>query len=357
MKTFAVMLFGTSVIWAQSYQMVAAKDIMIPMRDGVRLSTDIYRPARDGAPVAEKFPIILERTPYGKGFLAYSADYLVRRGYIVVFQDVRGRYKSEGKWVPIRDDPNDGFDTAKWLGEQPWSNGSIGTTGSSYDGATQHSLAIANAPYIKAMVPRNAMSDYGRYGVRHNGAFELRFFNWVFTLGNATGTPDALPAAKRAATYAAAVKALVEMGDQVRNYVRALPLRPGTTPLKFAPDYESWLIEAMSHGDYDDFWKNSGASVVDHLAEYKDVPEYHTTGWYDSWGTQVANINFVELRRTKKSLQRLIIGPWIHSSENLNYAGEAQFTDDAVLDLTTFHLRWFDHWLKGIDNGVDREPA
>ena len=142
----------------------------------------------------------------------------------------------------------------------------------------------------------------------------------------------------------------------MRQYVRNLPLRPGTTPLKFAPDYERWLIEAMSHGDYDDFWKNAGSSVVDHLAEYKDVPEYHTTGWYDSWGTPVANLNFVELRKAKKSLQRLIMGPWIHSSENLNYAGEAQFTEDAALDLTAFHLRWFDHWLKGVDNGVDREP-
>ena len=96
--------------------------------------------------------------------------------------------------------------------------------------------------------------------------------------------------------------------------------------------------------------------MVDHLAEYKDVPEYHTTGWYDSWGTPVANLNFVELRKSKKSLQRLIVGPWIHSSENLSYAGEAQFTDDAALDLQAFHLRWFDHWLKGVDNGVDREP-
>jgi len=138
--------------------------------------------------------------------------------------------------------------------------------------------------------------------------------------------------------------------------VRGLPLRPGTTPLKFAPDYESWLIEAMSHGDYDSFWKDAGSSVVDHLAEYKDVPEYHTTGWYDSWGTQVANLNYVDLHREKKSLQRLIVGPWIHSSENLNYAGEAQFTDDAALDLAAFQLRWFDHWLKGVDNGVDREP-
>ena len=146
------------------------------------------------------------------------------------------------------------------------------------------------------------------------------------------------------------------MGNDVRQYVRNLPLRPGTTPLKFAPDYEKWLTEAMSHGDYDDFWKNAGSSVVDHLAEYKDVPEYHTTGWYDSWGTQVANLNYVELRKSKKSLQRLIVGPWIHSSENLSYAGEAQFTDDAALDLSAFTLRWFDHFLKGVDNGVDREP-
>jgi uncharacterized protein len=229
--------------------------------------------------------------------------------------------------------------------------------GSSYDGATQHAMAIANAPYLKAMIRRNAMSDFGRYGVRHNGAFELRFFNWVLTLGNPSlSSPDQAVAAERAAVGPAAAAALVEMGKHVQGYVRALPLRAGTTPLKFAPDYESWLIEAMSHGDYDDFWKNSGSSVIDHLAGYEDIPEYHTTGWYDSWGTQVANINFVELRRTKKSLQRLIGGPWIHSSENRSYAGEAQFTDDAALDLWSFHLRWFDRWLKGMDNGVDREP-
>ncbi len=338
------------------YDIAAMKSVMVTMRDGVRLSTDVYQPARDGHPVEGKFPVLLERTPYNKERLAASANYFVPRGYVVVLQDVRGRYQSEGRWVPIRDDPNDGFDTTKWIGAQPWSDGSIGTMGSSYDGATQHALAIANAPYVKAMVPRNAMSDFWRYGVRHNGAFELRFFNWVMTLGYSAGSPDAGPAAVRAASSPAAARALVDMGNRVREYVRSLPLRPGTTPLKFAPDYESWLIEAMSHGDYDEFWKDSGSSVVDHLAEYKDVPEYHTTGWYDSWGTQVANLNFVELRRTKKSLQRLIVGPWIHSSENYTYAGEAQFTNDAALDLNAFHLRWFDHWLKGIDNGVDREP-
>src|SRR5690242_13923705 len=112
----------------------------------------------------------------------------------------------------------------------------------------------------------------------------------------------------------------------------------------------------MRHRDYDDYWKNYGCSVVDHIAEYKYVPEYRTTGCYDSWGQPAANINFVELRKAKKSLQRLIVGPWIHSSENRDSAGEAQFTPDAALDLPSFHLRWFDHWLKGVDNGVDREP-
>ena len=167
-------------------------------------------------------------------------------------QDVRGRYQSEGHWRPIVDDPKDGSDTAAWIGAQPWCDGGIGTMGSSYDGATQHALAIGNAPFVKAMVPRNAMSDFGRYGVRHNGAFELRWLNWVLTMGNAIpGTAYAPAAAARAASDPAAAAALVDLGTHVRDYAQNLPLRPGTTPLKFAPDYEAWLIEAMSHGDYD----------------------------------------------------------------------------------------------------------
>jgi uncharacterized protein len=348
--------WGAGAQTEASYEVGAPKTVMVAMRDGVHLATDVYLPVRNGAPADGKFPALLERTPYNKNASSALTRALLQHGYAVVLQDVRGRYGSEGRWVPIRDDPQDGFDTARWIGEQAWFDGNLGTMGTSYGGATQHALAIGRAPHIKAMVPRNAMSDFGRYGVRHNGAFELRWFNWVMTLGNAAGTANALPAAQRAAMDKAAAPALADMGTRVREYVRGLPLRPGTTPLKFAPDYEAWLIEAMKHGDYDDFWKNSGSSVVDHLEEYEDVPEYHTTGWYDSWGTPVANLNFVELHKNKKSLQRLIVGPWIHSSESRSYAGEAQFTPDAALDLTAFHLRWYDHWLKGIDNGVDREP-
>jgi uncharacterized protein len=339
------------------YGIALTANVMVPMRDGVRLATDVYRPTRYGVALDGKFPVILTRTPYNK---AQDADALAKMwvpfGYILVVQDVRGRYHSEGAWRPIRDDPNDGFDTAQWIGGQSWSNQSIGTIGTSYAGATQHALAIAGAPYVKAMVVRNAMSDFGLYGVRHHGAFELRWFNWVFTLGNATDTPNALPAAVRAAVDPAAAPALVDLGEHVQDYVLSLPLRPGTTPLKFAPDYEAWLIEAMRHGAYDAFWKDHGSSVVDHIPEYKDIPVYHVTGWYDSWGLQVANLNFVALSKAKKSLQRLLVGPWIHSRETLTYAGDAQFTPDASLDLGSFQRRWLDHWLKGVDNGVDREP-
>ena len=338
---------------------------MLIMRDGIQLATDIYLPARNGQPVSQKFPAILERTPYNKdggvpdssGHIPPSpAEYLVPQGYAVVLQDVRGRYRSQGHWQAIKNDPTDGFDTAKWIGSQPWSNGKIGTIGTSYGGATQHALAIAGAPFIEAMVPIDAMSNFGHYGVRHNGAFELRFFNWIFTLGNATGTSNALLATARAAVPADSAKELLDLGSHTAEYIRNLPLRPGTTPLKFAPDYEAWLVEAMRHGDYDEFWKDSGASVVDHVAEYKDIPVYHVTGWYDSWGTSVANMNYVELRKAKKSLQRLIVGPWTHGGQARAFAGDAQFTPDAALPVEAWRTRWFDHWLKGADNGVDREP-
>jgi len=111
--------------------------------------------------------------------------------------------------VPIRDDPHDGFDTAQWIVAQPWSDGTIGTIGTSYAGATQHALAIANAPGVKAMIPVDAMSNFGRYGVRHNGAFELRWFNWVFTMGNSIDTQTAEAAARRAAADPAAAAALM----------------------------------------------------------------------------------------------------------------------------------------------------
>ncbi|MGB7465370.1 MAG: CocE/NonD family hydrolase, partial [Candidatus Acidiferrum sp.] len=136
-----------------SFGIGEARNVMVAMRDGVKLATDIYRPTQNGQAIDNKFPVILVRTPYSKDDAAAIANSFVPHGYVVVLQDVRGRYKSEGHWYPLIDDPNDGFDTAKWIGSQPWCDGGIGTMGSSYAGATQHALAIGNAPYVKAMVP------------------------------------------------------------------------------------------------------------------------------------------------------------------------------------------------------------
>ena len=147
--SFSLLLAGVARVGGQTehgYEVAITKDVMVVMRDGVKLATDIYRPARNGTPVEGRYPVVLERTPYNKEALLPGANWLVPYGYTVVLQDVRGRYKSEGHWRPVRDDPNDGFDTTKWIGAQPWSDGNIGTMGSSYDGATQHALAIANAP-------------------------------------------------------------------------------------------------------------------------------------------------------------------------------------------------------------------
>jgi len=329
------------------YEIAAFKNVMVTMRDGVRLATDIYRPALQGIPVPGRFPVIMERTPYNKDGIESWVRYFVPRGYIAVGQDVRGRYASEGRWRPHRDDVDDGFDTAKWIGEQPWCNGNLGTVGTSYPGGTQHALAISNPPNLKAMIPVDAMSDYGRFGIRHNGAFELRWMNWIFNMGGPSSHEARDPAVR---------EVLTQFGAQVREYAKGLPLRPGTTPLKLIPDYEAWLIEAMSHGDYDDFWKNMGASVVDHLAEYKDIPVYIVGGWYDSWGAQTANLNYVQLSQAKRGPIRLIMGPWTHGGQQRDFAGEAEFGPEAALDFHAFELRWFDRWLKGVDNGVDREP-
>ena len=169
------------------YEIVTTRNVMVAARDGVRLATDVYVPGQGGS-ITGRFPTIVERTVYNKDSTADGVvKYFVPRGYVVVFQDVRGRYRSEGKWRPIRDDGPDGADLLKWIAEQPWSNGKVGTIGTSYSGATQHAIGITNAPALAAMVPVDAMSNAGQFGIRHNGAFELRWLNWILTLGNATG--------------------------------------------------------------------------------------------------------------------------------------------------------------------------
>jgi uncharacterized protein len=326
------------------FEVAVEKDVKIPMRDGVRLAADIYRPARGGKPVDGRFPALLTRTPYDKNGAKGEGQYYAERGYVVVANDVRGRYASEGTWRLIADDPPDGFEVVEWIARQDWSDGKVGTFGTSYPGGTQHALAEMNPPHLTAMVPIDAVSNCGISGMRHGGAFELRFMNWIFQ----TGAPNS-----RAALADPALRqALAESGRRIREHVDNLPVRPGNTPLRVVPEYEAWLVQAMRNGPESPFWHIKGMSVVDHVSEYADVPVLHVTGWYDSWTRQVT-MNYDALSRAKRSPQRLVIGPWVHGSQGSNVSGEVEFSRDAAIDLLGFRLRWYDRWLRGEKNGVD----
>ncbi len=327
------------------YGVAVERDVMIGMRDGVRLAADLYRPAKGDEPVPGKFPTLLSRTPYNKGD-GRSAEgmYYAARGYNVVLNDVRGRYASEGKWRLMEDDPADGYDVVEWIAAQPWSDGKVGTFGTSYPGGTQHALAEMKPPHLTTMIPIDALSNCGVAGMRHGGAFELRFANWIFQIG--------APNSKAALADPALKNALVESGRRVRDHLDQLPLFPGNSPLRVVPEYESWLVRALRSGPEAPMWHIKGMSVVDHADDYADVPVLHVTGWYDSWTRQVT-MNYEALSRAKTAPQRLVIGPWVHGSQGSNVSGEVEFTRDAAIDLAAFRLRWYDRWMRGERNGTD----
>jgi putative CocE/NonD family hydrolase len=330
-----------------AYEVIIEKGIFAPARDGVRLALDLYRPSKDGSPVNGKFPTLLARTPYDKSGGLADGGYFASRGYVVVINDTRGRFQSEGKWRMMVDDAADGYDMVEWIARQPWSDGKVGTMGGSYVGGTQHALACLNPPHLTTMIPSDALSNCGVAGMRHNGAFELRFMNWIFSIG----APNSQAALKDPTAKAALSRNAQLMSQHVWN----LPVKKGTTALKLAPEYEDWLIDAMSHGDNDAYWKQPGFSVVDNVKGYADVPVYHVTGWYDSWTRQVT-MNYEALSPKKRSLHRLIIGPWTHGGQGNAFAGEIEFPPDAALDFNAWRLRWFNRWMKGVGNGVDQEP-
>jgi putative CocE/NonD family hydrolase len=327
-----------------TYDVAVETNVMVPMRDGVRLATDIYRPANEGQPLEEKLPAILTRLPYNKDGQASIGRYYAARGYVFVAQDTRGRYDSEGVWHMLTDDGPDGYDTARWLIDQPWSNGRFGMMGTSYFGGTQHAMAMAGAPGLVTVIPVDAMSNLGYQSMRNAGAFELRFWNWIM-LNAGRGS--------RHARDPATAAMLQEMADQRLAYLHNLPLRPGTTPLKFAPEYEQWLVAGMRHGANGPFW--AANSILDHPEQYKDIPVYLVGGWYDSWGGNTT-ANYRVLSQTIRGPVYLIMGPWIHGAQHASAHGQVSFGQEAAIpDHLGWRLEWFDHWLKGADDTVGRE--
>ncbi|HET7036394.1 MAG TPA: CocE/NonD family hydrolase [Thermomicrobiaceae bacterium] len=337
------------------FEVSLARSIMVPMRDGVRLATDIYRPADGVEPLPGPFPTLLIRTPYNKGSaetIRRKGVYFASRGYAVVIQDVRGRYESEGEFYFLAQEAEDGYDTIVWVGQQPWCDGKVGTLGTSYLAWTQSALAALNPPHLAAMYVNEGGANAYTSTVRQNGAFELRFLAWAF-MGAATS--PSVPQAIR--------DALVESAPFSR-WVRQLPLKPGVSPLALAPDYERWALDIMYRGEYDEYWKQPGFNFEEHAQAHADVPILFSGAWYDSY-TRATTENFVRFGEIKRGPVRLLMGPWTHGGypPDLTWSGDVEFGPTASIggsgiaaDVDDHHLRFFDHWLKGIDNEIGSEP-
>jgi putative CocE/NonD family hydrolase len=301
------------------------------MRDGVRLSTDVYRPAGKG-----RWPVILIRTPYSNNddaFLEYGKKF-AGWGYAVTIQDVRGRHDSEGEWYPSKNEGPDGFDTLKWLDLQPWSSGRVGMTGGSYNAMVQWDVAVLKPPNLKAMISMVCPSDL--------------FINCWYRRGT-LGWGDTI-------RWLVHVDGRVNQNLLAYNTPDIYPHVPFTTVDEAVGRKVGFWRDWMKHQTYDSYWKST--SYHDHYSKV-DVPVLHISGWYDDCAD--GNIqNYLGMMRSggskkARESQRLVFGPWPHRINQARKLGEIDFGPEAIVDLHNLQKRWFDFWLKGEQNGIMNE--
>lgn len=323
------------------------KNLMVAMRDGVKLATDIYR-LEGTSPT----PVLVVRTPYNKDRMVAWGDIFdilraVQAGYAVVAQDVRGRYASEGIFTPHVQETADGLDAFAWAAAQPWSNGLVGTFGGSYLGCAQWLPARERPPALRAMAPSITFSD-GYEGCSYQGGAKvLHDLRWVVA--------DIVPAelARRVARGEKPIGSEIPL--DVDLALTELPL--ATHPL--IREYAAFYLDWLAHPTPGDYWLPSAPCAG---YERISVPALNISGWYDIflWSTFQNYMGMKQRGGTDKARrnQRLIIGPWTH----VNFSGsfpEREFGwagSSAAIDLPGIHLRWFDRWLKDVDNGIDQEP-
>lgn len=336
------------------FDVVVTENVMVEMRDGVRLATDIYLPARYGKPVEGGLPVIFHRTPYnkttGETQLGYNR-WFAERGYVAVDQDCRGCFNSEGDVNFLFPEAEDGFDTLRWIADQPWSNGRVGSWGCSWASWTQTAMAALGPENLKAMIPNMSGANAHESSVRHGGAMELRFLAWAFW-------HSARNSQRKLKNEEWIDAALNLDAPRFSDWLKRMPIRPGQTQLKLVPPYEKWAFEVFTHSDYDEYWKHPSVCPKEYWNEFPDCPVLLVGGWYDSY-TRATFENYNGLSERKKSPVRVLMGPWTHGGETpeLSYAGDVEFGREAALDsFKDLHLRWFDRWLKDMDNSLEDEP-
>jgi len=317
-----------------TYEVKLELDVKVPMRDGVLLSTNVYRPDAPG-----KFPVILIRTPYSNGDENNSeGHFFAKRGYAVVIQDTRGRFESEGEFNPFFNEAQDGYDAQEWAGTQPWSNGKIGTSGGSYVGCTQWLPAPMASKHLLAMFPIAAFGDL----------HEVLYIGGAFQFHTIAG-------------WAIGVSASPEqMSDLVKlDWPKLFKHLPLITLDEQAIGREiSFLREWLTHSNHDDYWNPVN---IRNRYEAIQVPVYNIAGWYDIFSkdslTEFNGVRHSSSNPIARENQHIIIGPWSHGGAGENgKVGEIEFGAHAMIDFRELSLRWFDYWLKGIDTGVKDDP-
>lgn len=333
----------------------ALRDIMVPMRDGVRLATDVFFPQGAGR---GPWPALLERTPYDKREARVNeytlthpevfgreelARFFTDAGFAVVFQDCRGRYGSEGRFTKYRGEAEDGFDTLDWIARQDWCDGQVATMGMSYSAHTQMAAACLNPPALAAMIcDCGGFANAYQGGIRFGGALELKQVTWAFR--------HALRS--RAAAADPVAKAALEATD-LCDWMRRLPWREGHSPLSPIPDYEKFLFEQWRHNSFDEYWKIPALYSAGWHGTMRKIPSVHISGWYDPYAVTAVE-NFSGLRDAGHEVS-LILGPWTHGNRSRSYAGDVDFGPDCTFeagsgqDFVRFRIDTFRRHLLGAD--------
>ncbi|AVS78892.1 antibiotic hydrolase [Paracidovorax avenae] len=342
------------------------QDRMVPMRDGVRLATDVHLPAGYRPGIDAPLPVILERTPYDKSGISRAekigdrtgvprpevARYFADQGFAVVYQDCRGRYASEGHFTKYLAEGPDGFDTLAWILAQPWCNGRVGTMGLSYAAHTQMALACMNPPGLACMVlDSGGFSDGYQCGIRQSGAFELKQATWAFKQAKLS------PAAQQDPVVRAALEA-----QDIRQWFARMPWRPGHSPLSAVPEYEDYLFEQWRADTFDASWRRLGIYAKGYYHAIPDIPVVLMSSWYDAY-VRTTLENHAGLATGRRSPVHLILGPWLHGDRNTTHSGDAEFGPRAAMDgnvatdWLAFRLQWFQHWLQDRPQEGRQDPA
>lgn len=355
----SIILFLTIILSACSKEEgrivsdVIVEDVYVEMKDGVKLATRIYRPVDNN-----RYPVLLARTTYYSGAFGDTevGDYrelgkiMAKKGYVVVIQDVRGLYGSEGEWRLFKDDASDGYQTVIWLNEQPWSNGKVGTFGTSALGMAANLLATTNPPGLKAAFVQMAPSQFHEEIIAEGGVYRHELATrWMYFI-NSTYSIKMLQQGKiDEETY-----------TKIMDANKAFPDLFWHTPVNRFPYLSdnplfTTILDHYIQDDYYDYY-----DIPSNFSNIK-IPIYHLGGWFDTFleGTMKSYLGLQQNGgEGAKGNQKLLMGPWVHQDFGQNgIDGDSAFFEGDEIYLITEMERWFDYWLKDIDTGVmDEDP-